>query len=128
MITYEDCLALADLAPETVDHVAARAGLTPIAAVGLADRLAATAEVGEAEAGPSPPPVPRWWPIQRRSAPGWPRRGRGPAGWRPDRSRTFDRTKGRGDTVHGVAFHSYDEPPFGSTADARGGSRLASLG
>jgi hypothetical protein len=31
MITYEDCLALADLAPETVDQVAARAGLTPIA-------------------------------------------------------------------------------------------------
>ena len=46
MITYEDCLALADLAPETVDHVAARAGLTPIAAVGLASRLAATAEGG----------------------------------------------------------------------------------
>jgi hypothetical protein len=44
MITYEDCLALADLAPETVDQVAARAGLTPIAAVGLASRLAATAE------------------------------------------------------------------------------------
>jgi hypothetical protein len=46
MITYEDCLALADLAPETVDHVAARAGLTAIAAVGLASRLAATAEGG----------------------------------------------------------------------------------
>ena len=46
MITYEDCLALADLTPETVDQVAARAGLTPIAAVGLANRLAATVEGG----------------------------------------------------------------------------------
>ncbi len=45
-ITYEDCLALADLAPEAVDRVAAREGLTPIAALGLASRLAATAEGG----------------------------------------------------------------------------------
>jgi hypothetical protein len=45
MITYEDCLALADLAPEAVDRVAAREGLTAIAALGLASRLA-TAAVG----------------------------------------------------------------------------------
>jgi hypothetical protein len=46
MITYEDCLALADLAPEAVDRVAAREGLTAIAALGLASRLAAAAEGG----------------------------------------------------------------------------------
>jgi hypothetical protein len=46
MITYEDCLALADLTPEVVDHVAAREGLTAIAALGLASRLAVTAEGG----------------------------------------------------------------------------------
>ena len=46
MITYEDCLALADLTPEAVDHVAAREGLTAIAALGLANRLAAAAEGG----------------------------------------------------------------------------------
>jgi hypothetical protein len=44
MITYEDCLALADLAPETVERVAAREGLTAIAAVGLASSLAAAVE------------------------------------------------------------------------------------
>jgi hypothetical protein len=41
---YKDYLALTDLAPETVDHVAACAGLTPITAVGLASRLAVTVE------------------------------------------------------------------------------------
>jgi hypothetical protein len=41
MITYEDCLALANLAPEMVERVAAREGLTAIAAVGLASHLAA---------------------------------------------------------------------------------------
>jgi hypothetical protein len=46
MITYEDCLALADLTPEAVDRVAARKGLTAIAAVGLASRLATTTEGG----------------------------------------------------------------------------------
>jgi hypothetical protein len=40
MITYEDCLALADLTPETVERVAAREGLTPIAAIGLASSWA----------------------------------------------------------------------------------------
>jgi hypothetical protein len=44
MITYEDCLSLADLTPEAVDRVAAREGLTAIAALGLASRLATTAE------------------------------------------------------------------------------------
>ena len=44
MITYEDCLALADLTPEAVDRVAAHEGLTAIAALGLASRLATTAE------------------------------------------------------------------------------------
>jgi len=39
MITYEDCLALANLEPEMVDRVAAREGLTAIAALGLATRL-----------------------------------------------------------------------------------------
>ena len=46
MITYEDCLSLADLTPEAVDRVAAREGLTAIAALGLASRLAVTAEGG----------------------------------------------------------------------------------
>ena len=46
MITYEDCLALADLTPETVDRIAAREGLTAIAALGLASRLAVAAEGG----------------------------------------------------------------------------------
>ena len=46
MITYEDCLALADLAPEAVDRVAAREGLTATAALGLASRLAAAARDG----------------------------------------------------------------------------------
>ena len=46
MITYEDCLALADLTPEAVDHVAAREGLTAIAAVGLASHLAVTVKGG----------------------------------------------------------------------------------
>jgi hypothetical protein len=46
MITYEDCLALADLTPEAVDRIAAREGLTAIAAVGLASRLGVTAEGG----------------------------------------------------------------------------------
>jgi hypothetical protein len=40
MITYEDCLALADLTPETVERVAACEGLTPIAAIGLASSMA----------------------------------------------------------------------------------------
>ncbi len=51
MITYEDCLALADLAPEAVDRVAAREGLTAIAALGLACRLAAAAEGGPGGGG-----------------------------------------------------------------------------
>ncbi len=46
MITYEDCLSLADLTPEAVDRVAAREGLTAIAAVGLASHLTVTAEGG----------------------------------------------------------------------------------
>ena len=46
MITYEDCLSLADLTPETVDRIAAREGLTAIAALGLASRLAVAAEGG----------------------------------------------------------------------------------
>ena len=60
MITYEDCLALADLTPEAVDRVAARAGLTPIAALGLASRLAATArgERGGHPAADAAAPVP----------------------------------------------------------------------
>ena len=46
MITYEDCLSLADLTPEAVDRIAAREGLTAIAALGLARRLAVAAEGG----------------------------------------------------------------------------------
>jgi hypothetical protein len=75
MITYEDCLALADLTPEAVDRVAARAGLTPIAALGLASRLAATAKGGrptiaasspEAAARPATIPA-RVVPARRRT-------------------------------------------------------------
>jgi hypothetical protein len=40
MITYEDCLALAGLTPETVERVAACEGLTPIVVIGLASSLA----------------------------------------------------------------------------------------
>ena len=81
MITYEDCLTLADLAPETVDHVAARAGLTPIAAVGLASRLAVSAEGGRGgrrtttAAGPEMATRPA--AIRARGVPVRPRTGTG---------------------------------------------------
>ena len=75
MITYEDCLALADLAPETVDHVAARAGLTPIAAVGLASRLAVSAEGGRG--GCRTTTAARPAAIRARVAPARPRTGTG---------------------------------------------------
>ena len=75
MITYEDCLALADLTPETVDHVAARAGLTPIAAVGLASRLAATAEGGRGGCRTLAAARPEV-AIRARVAPARPRTGR----------------------------------------------------
>jgi len=80
MITYEDCLALADLAPETVDHVAARAGLTPIAAVGLASHLAATAEGGRdggrTVTAARPEVMAHPVAIRARMAPARPRTGR----------------------------------------------------
>ena len=75
MITYEDCLALADLAPETVDHVAARAGLTPIAAVGLASRLAMRAEGGRGGCWTTTATRPT--AIRARVAPAQPRTGIG---------------------------------------------------
>jgi hypothetical protein len=68
MITYEDCLALADLTPETVECVAACEGLTPIAAMGLASSLAVatkgeqdnrqTADVASLETTPRPAIMP----------------------------------------------------------------------
>ena len=77
MITYEDCLALADLAPESVDHVAARAGLTPIAAVGLASHLAMSAEGGRRTSDvASPEVVTHPAAIRSRKAPARPRTGR----------------------------------------------------
>ena len=74
MITYEDCLALADLAPETVDRVAARAGLTPIAAVGLASRLAAEGGRGGCRTLAAARPEVA---IRARVAPARPRTGTG---------------------------------------------------
>jgi hypothetical protein len=78
MITYEDCLSLADLTPEAVDRVAAREGLTAIAAVGLASRLAVTAEdrwngcrttaATSSEAPARPAMIPAWMaPAQLRT-------------------------------------------------------------
>ena len=79
MITYEDCLALADLTPEAVDRIAAREGLTAIAAVGLASGFAVTAEgrrdgrrttaATSSEASARPVLIPaRMVPAQLRSA------------------------------------------------------------
>jgi hypothetical protein len=48
MVTYEDCLALAELSPETVEWIAARERLPQIVALELACCLAATAS------GPQP--------------------------------------------------------------------------
>jgi hypothetical protein len=46
MVTYEDCLALADLTPEEVDLVATRERVPVIVALGLACHLARTVESG----------------------------------------------------------------------------------
>ena len=43
MVTYEDCLALAELSPETVERIAAREHLPQIVALELACCLAAAA-------------------------------------------------------------------------------------
>jgi len=44
MVTYEDCLALADLTPEEVDLIAAHERLPPIVALELGSYLLGTAE------------------------------------------------------------------------------------
>jgi hypothetical protein len=44
MVTYEDCLALAELTPEEVDRVVVQAGLPAIVALELASHLAKTTE------------------------------------------------------------------------------------
>ena len=44
MVTYEDCLALAELSPETVEWIAAREHLPQIVALELACCLAAAAQ------------------------------------------------------------------------------------
>jgi hypothetical protein len=78
MITYEDCLSLADLTPEAVDRVATHEGLTAMAALGLASRLAVTAEGGRggrqttnassSEAAARPAPIhARVAPVQLRT-------------------------------------------------------------
>jgi hypothetical protein len=73
MITCEGCLALADLTSETVERVAAREGLTPMAAIGLVSSRAVATKGKRSSRRTADDVSPEPTPVQRSCFPGWPR-------------------------------------------------------